>query len=83
MILGLTSWAALCRLLRGETLKLRELEYVQAAHAFGVRRLRIMTRHILPNVMHLVLITMVLDFSGLVLATRRCCPTSASASTRR
>ena len=35
-MLGLTGWAGLCRLLRAETLKLRELEYVQAAQAFGV-----------------------------------------------
>ncbi|MCC6206881.1 MAG: ABC transporter permease, partial [Gammaproteobacteria bacterium] len=68
MILGVTSWTGLCRLLRGEALKLREVEYVQAAVAFGVTRLRIMTRHLLPNVMHIVLITVVLDFSGLVLA---------------
>jgi len=66
-ILGLTGWAGLCRLLRAETLKLRELEYVQAATAFGVSRWRIMARHIFPNVVHLVLITTVLDFSGLVL----------------
>jgi peptide/nickel transport system permease protein len=67
MILGLTGWAGLCRLLRAETLKLRELEYVQAARAFGVSDARIMRRHILPNVMHIVLITVVLEFSGLVL----------------
>ena len=67
-ILGMTSWTGLARLLRGETLKLRELEYVQAALAFGVSRLTIMLRHILPNVMHIVLITVVMDFSGLVLA---------------
>lgn len=67
VILGVTGWASLCRLLRAETLKLREMEYVQAAQAFGVGRLRIMARHILPNVMHLVLITTVLDFSALVL----------------
>ncbi|MBO9328876.1 peptide ABC transporter permease [Achromobacter sp. HZ01] len=67
MILGFTGWAGLCRLLRAETLKLRELEYVQAARAFGVSHWRIMTRHLLPNVAHLVLITMVLEFSGLVL----------------
>ena len=36
VILGLTGWATLCRLLRAETLKLRELDYVQAATAFGV-----------------------------------------------
>ena len=67
LILGLTGWAGLCRLLRAETLKLRELEYVQAATAFGVSHWRIMLRHILPNVMHLVLITTVLEFSGLIL----------------
>lgn len=68
MILGVTSWTGLCRLLRGEALKLRELEYVQAARAFGVPRWRIMARHILPNVFHIVIITTVLGFSGLVLA---------------
>jgi len=67
-ILGLTSWTGLARLLRGESLKLRELEYIQAAQAFGVRDARIITRHILPNVMHIVLISLVMDFSGLVLA---------------
>jgi peptide/nickel transport system permease protein len=68
IILGVTSWTGLCRLLRGETLKLRELEYIQAAGAFGVGHMKIITRHILPNVMHIVLINVVLDFSGLVLA---------------
>jgi len=68
LILGVTSWTGLCRLLRGETLKLRELEYIQAAQAFGVSSFRIMTRHIVPNVMHIVLISVVMDFSGLVLA---------------
>jgi peptide/nickel transport system permease protein len=55
-------------LLRAEALKLRELEFVQAARAFGVTDARILLRHLLPNVMHLVLITVVIDFSGLVLA---------------
>jgi len=68
IILGLTEWTGLARLLRGEALKLRELEYVQAARAFGVPSWRIITRHILPNVMHIVLITAVMGFSGLVLA---------------
>jgi peptide/nickel transport system permease protein len=67
VILGLTGWAGLCRLVRGETLKLRELDFVQAAAAFGVGPWRTMTRHILPNVMHLVIITTVLDFSALIL----------------
>ena len=67
-ILGVTSWTGLARLLRGEALKLRELDYIQAARAFGVSRLRILGRHILPNVSHLVLISVVIDFSALVLA---------------
>ena len=68
IILGLTSWTGLARLLRGEALKLSQLEYIQAAHAFGVRDTRILARHILPNVSHIVIIAMVMDFSGLVLA---------------
>ena len=68
VILGIGSWTGLCRLIRGETLKLRENEYVQAAEALGVSRLKIMFRHILPNVSHIVLISVVLRFSGLVLA---------------
>jgi peptide/nickel transport system permease protein len=68
IILGVTSWTGLCRLLRGESIKLREVDYVQAAAAFGVGHFQVMTRHILPNVLHIVLITVVLDFSILVLA---------------
>ncbi|MGA8262600.1 MAG: ABC transporter permease [Arenicellales bacterium] len=68
LILGITSWTGLCRYLRGESLKLREIDYVEAARALGVRRSTIMLRHLLPNVMHIVLIQVVLDFSGLVLA---------------
>jgi peptide/nickel transport system permease protein len=68
IILGMTSWTGLCRLLRAETLKLREMEYVQAAVSLGVKQHMILLRHILPNVMHIVLISIVLDFSSLVLA---------------
>ena len=66
LILGISSWTGLCRLLRGETLKLRELEYIQAAEAFGVSRPQIILKHIIPNVMHIVLISAILRFSGLV-----------------
>ena len=66
-VLGLTGWAGLCRLLRAETLKLREQDYVQAATAFGVSDTRIMVRHIFPNVAHLMLIVTVLEFSALIL----------------
>jgi len=67
-ILGITSWTSLCRLLRAEALKLHEIEFVVAAQALGVRAPGILRRHLLPNVMHIVMITTVLDFSGLVLA---------------
>ena len=66
LILGISSWTGLCRLLRGETLKLRELEYIQAAEAFGVSRWKIVLKHVIPNVMHIVLISAILRFSGLV-----------------
>jgi len=67
IILGVTSWTGLTRLLRGEALKLSTLEYVQAAQAFGVSRTRILSRHLVPNVMHIVVISVALDFSTLVL----------------
>lgn len=68
LILGVTNWTGLCRLLRAETLKLRNMEFVQAAYALGVKPPTILLRHILPNVLHIVLISVVLDFSALVLA---------------
>jgi peptide/nickel transport system permease protein len=68
VILGMTSWTDLCRLIRGEVIKLREAEYIQAARAFGVGTWRILSVHLLPNVMHLILVSIVINFSGLVLA---------------
>ncbi len=68
LALGVTSWVGFARVARGETLKLRELDFVQAARALGVSEGRILLRHILPNLMHLVIITFVLLFSGLVLS---------------
>lgn len=67
LIVGLTEFATMCRLVRGETLKLRELDYVQASQAFGAGAGKIMARHIMPNVMHIVIITLVLEFSQIVL----------------
>jgi peptide/nickel transport system permease protein len=68
LILGITSFTGLCRLVRGETMKLRELEYIQAAQAFGVRSARVLLRHILPNVAPIVVIITVMQFSTFVLA---------------
>jgi peptide/nickel transport system permease protein len=66
--MGVTGWVGFCRIVRGETFKLRELDYVQAARALGVSEMGIIFRHIVPNLMHLVIITFVLMFSGLVLS---------------
>jgi peptide/nickel transport system permease protein len=66
--LAVTSWVGFCRIVRGETLKLRELDYVEAARVLGVSELQIVLRHVLPNLTHLVIITFVLTFSGLVLS---------------
>jgi peptide/nickel transport system permease protein len=66
--LGVTSWVGFCRLARAETLKLRELDYVRAARVLGVSEPGIIFRHILPNLAHLIVITFVLMFSGLVLS---------------
>ena len=66
--LGITGWVGLCRLTRGETLKHRDREYVRAAKALGVSNFRIMTRHILPNLLPVVIISVTLGFSGLILS---------------
>ena len=68
VILGMTNWTGLCRLIRAETLKLREQDFVLAARAFGVSHARILARHIVPNIMHIILSSVVMDFSKLVLA---------------
>jgi len=60
--LGLTTWVTLCRLIRGEVIKHKEREYVQAAGAIGGGHLRKLFRHILPNVMHIVIIQFSLQF---------------------
>lgn len=65
--LGITGWVGLARLIRGETLRQTEKPYITAAKAMGQSDWKIITRHLLPNVMHLVVIKFVLGFSGLVL----------------
>lgn len=66
--LGVTSWVGLCRLIRGETLKRREAEYVLAARAVGASHLRIVFRHVLPNLFHIVIITFTLGFSRIIMS---------------
>jgi peptide/nickel transport system permease protein len=66
--LGVTSWVGLCRLSRGETLKHRDREYVRAARALGLSHGRILLKHILPNLLPVVIISVTVGLSGLVLA---------------
>jgi peptide/nickel transport system permease protein len=63
---GATYWIGPCRVIRGETLKLKELEYIQAAQTMGFSRFYILLRHILPNASHLMLINFSLLFIGAV-----------------
>jgi len=67
IVLGGTGWIGLCRLLRAETLKIRELEYVQATQLLGYSSYYLLSKCIFPNLFHLILITAALEFSGLVL----------------
>ncbi len=68
LILGITSWTSLCRILRAEALKWREIDFVQAAKVLGTSSWTILRQHLLPNMIPIIIITLVLDFSFLVLA---------------
>ena len=61
-----TFWIGPCRVIRGETMKIKELEYVQAATAIGFGRLYILLKHIIPNTSHLMFINFSLLFIGAV-----------------
>ena len=67
VILGLLSWPGLARLVRGQVLAEREKEFVLAAKAMGVPERKIAFKHILPNVISIVIVTMTLDFAGCML----------------
>jgi peptide/nickel transport system permease protein len=68
LAMGLTDWVGLCRLIRGEAIKLRDQDFVTAARAVGVGGNRILIRHILPNTFHIVVITFSLASVGYVQA---------------
>jgi len=61
--IGMTGWVSLCRVVRAETMKLREAAYIQAAQTLGYSSFRIITKHILPNVFHLVIIYSTMRFA--------------------
>ena len=64
--IGLTTWVGVCRTIRAEVMKHKEKAYVQAARVLGYSHLRIMFRHILPNVAHIILIQFSIRFPGAV-----------------
>ncbi len=66
--IGLTGWVSLCRVVRAETMKLRGAQYVQAAVTLGVSDSGIIFRHILPNLMHIVIVYFTLQFAQAVMA---------------
>jgi peptide/nickel transport system permease protein len=67
IIIGLTSWMGVARLVRAEFLSLRERDFVQAARALGARDARVIFRHILPNAMSPVLVSATLGVAGAIL----------------
>ncbi len=60
--IGLTTWVGVCRLVRAETMKQRERPYVEAARLLGYSHARILARHVLPNVLHVVIVAFTLRF---------------------
>ncbi len=67
VILGLLSWTSLARMIRGQVLAEREKEFVMSAKAMGIKEKRIAFKHILPNVISVILVSMTLDFAGCLL----------------
>lgn len=68
LVLGFLGWTTTTRLVRGETLSLREREYVVSARAIGASPLRIMFVHILPNLFSIIVISLAIDIGALILA---------------
>ena len=67
-VIGVVGWAGMARLVRGQVLVVRELEYVQAMRALGARDRRILLRHVLPNVIAPVVIAATLGIAGAIMA---------------
>ncbi len=67
IVLGLVTWTGLARLVRGEFLSLREKEFVEAAQAMGASSARIIFRHILPNVLGIIIVSATLAIASAIL----------------
>jgi peptide/nickel transport system permease protein len=67
IFMGLVSWTSLARMVRGEVMRIRQLEYMEAASAMGLSDGRIIVRHVLPNVLTPVLVALVFGIANLIL----------------
>jgi len=67
IVLGITGWAVYARVARGQVLSIKNLEYIEAAQALGSSRLRLIVRHILPNIMTPLIVLITLDLPRLVI----------------
>lgn len=67
LMIGLFSWAANARIIRGEVLRVREQEYIEAAKTLGASKTRIMVRHILPNILHTIIVLTTLMIATAIL----------------
>jgi ABC-type dipeptide/oligopeptide/nickel transport system permease subunit len=68
VVIGLVGWAGMARLVRGQTLVVRQLEFVQAARALGARDRRVLVRHVLPSVVAPVVVAATLGMAGAIMA---------------
>ncbi len=66
-IMGIIYWAGVARMVRGQILSLREMEYMQAAEATGIRTSRKIFRHLVPNVMPVIIVMATMDLGGVIL----------------
>ncbi len=66
-IMGIIYWAGVARMVRGQILSLREMEYMQAAEATGIRTSRKIFRHLVPNVMPVIIVMATMDLGSVIL----------------
>ena len=66
--IGLTGWVSLCRVARGEAMRLKNSGYIQAAHSLGFNSFRIILKHLLPNIFHIVIIYFTMRFAYAVMS---------------
>jgi ABC-type dipeptide/oligopeptide/nickel transport system permease subunit len=67
LMIGLFSWASNARIIRGEVLRVKQYEFIEAAKSLGASQARIMLRHVLPNVLHIVIVLTTLQIATAIL----------------